>query len=117
MSLLHHKNLTIERWKLLSFPEQMANIGSEVHRALNWRPKNRKYGLLAFERALELMDLTLEAAAGQGPRLRELARVREALADYFFFENEYHSSDGLWRRYFDAFHYAAKNPAAFSGAG
>jgi hypothetical protein len=110
MKLVHHKNLTLERWKAFSFPEQMANIGSEIHRALNWRPKNQEYGRLALERALELLDLTLEAASGRGARLRELTRVREALVDYFFFDNEYRSSDGLWRRYFDAFHHAAKNP-------
>jgi len=108
MKLVHHKNLTLERWKALSFAEQMANVGSEVYRTLNWRSKKREYSETAFERALELLDLIIEAASGRGPRLRELARVREALVDYFVYDNSYGSTDDLWRKYFDAFHRAAK---------
>ncbi len=38
----------------------MANTDSEVERAINWRKKgNEKYSHLAFERALELLDLSL----------------------------------------------------------
>ena len=56
----------------------MANVGSEFERALNWRAKdNADYSRRAFERALELMDLTLACAKGYA-RLKELARVREA---------------------------------------
>ena len=56
-----HKDLAAGRWSQLSFLEQMANIGSEVERALNWRIKNNvDYAQKAFERALELIDLTLE---------------------------------------------------------
>jgi len=36
-----------------------------------------------------------------------LTRLREVLADYFWFDNRYGSSDELWRRYFHAFTYAA----------
>ena len=39
----------------------MANVGSEVERALNWQAKgNKEYSRLAFERALELLDFTTE---------------------------------------------------------
>jgi len=41
-------------------------------------------------------------------RLRELLRVREALADHFFFDNSYRSSDESWQRYFDCFLRAAR---------
>ena len=48
-----HKDLAEGRWSQLSFLEQMANIGSEVERALNWRAKkNPGYSQKAFERAL-----------------------------------------------------------------
>ena len=51
-----HKDLAAGRWSQLSFLEQMANIGSEVERALNWRLKNNTaYCQLAAERALELV--------------------------------------------------------------
>jgi hypothetical protein len=39
--------------------------------------------------------------------LKELTRLRETLADYFWFDNRYSSSDESWRRYFHAFTYAA----------
>ena len=103
MSRKHHKGLTLARWQQLSFCEQMANVGSEVHRAISWRTKHGEYSRLAFERALELLDLSLETAVEHPPRLRELARVREALADYFVFDNDYGSSDVLWQSCFDAF--------------
>lgn len=92
----------------------MANIGSEVERALNWRAKNNiLYSQQAFERALELMDLTLGNTEGF-PRLKELCRVREALVDYFCGTNEYGSTELSWRRYFAPFYHAARrNRACF----
>ncbi len=92
----------------MDFIVQMANIGSEVERALNWRAKNNSvYSRQASERALELMDLTLDSVKGLA-RLREVARVREAVADYFFGTNQYESSEALWRSYFSRFTYAAR---------
>jgi hypothetical protein len=38
----------------------MAHIGSEVERAMAWRQKNNpEYSRMAFERALELLELTI----------------------------------------------------------
>ena len=103
-----HQDLAAGRWQQLTFFEQMANIASEVERSLNWRVRNNPaYSRRAFERALELMDLTL-AAARRPSSLRELARVREALVDYFAGNNEYASSDAAWKRYFSPFIYAAR---------
>ncbi len=103
-----HKDLAAGRWSKLSFLEQMANIGSEVERALNWRVKNNSaYSQKAFERALELIDLTLENE-GSFSRLKEVCRVREALADYFFGDNRSKSTESSWRRYFLPFAYAAR---------
>jgi hypothetical protein len=112
MKLVHHKALTAERWRTFSFYEQMANIGSEVFRAMSWRQKNREYSQLALERALELLDLTLEVSTRLKPRLKELARLREILVDYFSFDNDYCSTDKSWQSYFNPFNYAARNPAA-----
>ncbi|MDR3559480.1 MAG: hypothetical protein P4L62_01790 [Candidatus Pacebacteria bacterium] len=103
-----HKNLAGERWNALTFFEQMANVGSEVERSLKWKEKgNSEYSRLAFERALELLDFTIVDPKNK-KRLRELVRVREALADYFAFENEYHSSKESWQKYFYAFNWAAR---------
>lgn len=103
-----HKNLACGRWKEIPFVEQMANIGSEVERALNWRAKNNViYSQEALERSLELIDLTLESAKAF-PRLKELCRVRELLLDYFLGINEYGSSDAAFKRYFLHFAFAAR---------
>lgn len=106
---IQHKELAAGRWEKLTFAEQMANIGSEIDRTIIWRDKhNLSYSQLAFERALELIDLTI-AAAKTFPRLKELLRVREILADYFIFDNEYKSTDKAWQDYFLAFNYAARS--------
>jgi len=103
-----HKDLAAGRWKKLSFLEQISNIGSEVERALNWQAKhNAAYSQKAFERALELIDLTMESATGR-TRLKELARVREVLVDYFVGANQFKSTETSWRRYFFPFAYAVR---------
>jgi len=103
-----HRELAAGRWKELSLSEQMANIGSEVSRALGWRKKgNFEYCQKAAARALELLDLSLDCAESFS-RLKELARLREAVVDYFYGANQFSSSEILWRKYFDHFNYAAR---------
>ena len=61
----------------------MANIGSEVYRTSTWLSKgNKEYAQKAFERALELIDLTLECGL-RGSALRELTRTREVFCELF----------------------------------
>ncbi len=103
-----HKNLASGHWQELSFFEQVANIGSEIERTIKWKNKgNTQYSSLAFERGLELLDFTIEDKKNKS-RLRELLRVREALADHFVFENEYGSTDKNWQNYFFAFNFAVR---------
>jgi len=103
-----HKKLAAGRWKKLSFFEQMANIGSEVERAIIWKNKqNDSYSQKAVERALELLFLTI-ADIKNRKRLKELTRLREALVDYFYCDNQYCSTDRLWQKYFYGFNYALK---------
>jgi hypothetical protein len=103
-----HKNLANGRWFELSLLEQMANIGSEVERAIKWKNKNNiDYSRMAFERALELLDLTV-ADKKNKKRLKEIMRVREVLADYFAFKNEYCSTDKGWQNYFYSFNFASR---------
>lgn len=104
-----HKDLASGRWGQLSFLEQMANIGGEVERALNWQIKdNPAYSQKAFERALELLDLTLDATTVPA-RFKELVRVREAIADYFVGANQFKSTEISWRKYFLPFAYAVRS--------
>ncbi len=103
-----HKNLAGGRWNELPLVEKMANIGSEVERALNWRiKKNADYAQKAFERALELIDLTL-AYDKNYAHLKEICRMREAIVDYFFGVNQFMSSESSWRNYFLPFNYASR---------
>lgn len=104
-----HQSLAAGRWRELTLIEQLANIGSEVERALNWRQKgNPVYSRKALERALELIELTI-ADPRHLARLKELTRLREVLLDYFLGDNLFQSNDHLWRKYFYAFGYAARN--------
>ena len=103
-----HRKLAAGGWRKLNYFEQMANIGSEVERTISWRnKKNNKYSQLAFIRVLELLDLTI-ASYNNYPRLKELTRLREALADYFVGENKFSSADKLWHNYFYPFNFAAR---------
>lgn len=103
-----HKSLAQGRWETFSFLKQMANVSSEVQRALNWQNKNPEYSRAAFERVLELLDLTIKDKKNhKRGRLKELLRLREVLVDYFCFENAYNSTSASWQKYFSAFENAA----------
>jgi hypothetical protein len=103
-----HQELARGRWKEMSFLNQMANIGSEVTRATTWKVKNNiTYCHKAAERALELIDFTLDSTA-TFPKLKELARLREGIVDYFYGENQFKSTEEAWKKYFLGFTYAAR---------
>jgi len=103
-----HKELAAGRWYQLSFVEQMANIGSEVERSLNWRAKNNEdYCRRAFERALELIDLTLQDNRNTS-RFKKIARLREVIVDFFSGQNQFASTEASFRKYFSCFTYAAR---------
>ena len=104
--IVFHKNLTEKKWQSLPFFNQMANIGAEIGRTINWRNKDEKISQSAFDRALELLDLTIEDSKNK-KHLKELCRLREVLADYFYFDNVYDSTDKKWDNYFYGFNYAA----------
>jgi hypothetical protein len=102
-----HADLAAGRWQTFSLVEQLANVGSEVERALTWAAKgDSAHSDRALERGLELLGLTI-ADPRHRHRLRELTRLREALLDYFWGDNEFGSDAQAWRRYFGAFGMAA----------
>ncbi|MCK4807388.1 MAG: hypothetical protein KAT09_07065 [Candidatus Aegiribacteria sp.] len=104
-----HKDSAAGNWWKLSLYEQLGNVGSEVGRALRWKTRNPQISQGAFERALDLMDLTLDDPRHRQSvaRLRELARTREVMVDYLAGSNEYQSTGDSLQRYFDAFAVAA----------
>lgn len=105
---LIHKNLANGRWFEFSLLEQMANIGSEIFRTIFWRSKNKDYSQKAFERSLELFDLTIMDPKNK-KRLKEILRCRELWVDYIYGDNQYNQTDALWQNYFYAFNWAVSN--------
>ena len=80
--MMQHASLENGRWADLTFPQQMANIGSEtsrVRKALETDKLSRAEG--AFARAQELIDLTIKygrmGLASRNAMLEELCRFRE----------------------------------------
>jgi hypothetical protein len=81
--VIYHKELAAGRWFELTLIEQLANIGSEVHRAIKWFKEDDKERFqIAFEKALELFDLTLEDERWKGRR-KEIGRSREFFCSLF----------------------------------
>jgi hypothetical protein len=80
-----HKSLAEGRWLTFSIVEQLANVGSEFERAASaFQRGDRERFEKAFERMLELLDLTIADPKSRNPcRLRELLRLREAVCDVF----------------------------------
>ncbi len=81
---MQHASLENGRWAELTFPQQMANIGSEtsrVYRALVSGKESRAES--SFARFQELIDLTIhygrqnESAAARSAMRKELFRFRE----------------------------------------
>jgi hypothetical protein len=91
----------------LSLAEQLGNVGSEVGRMLRWNGRDERLAAGAFERALELLDLTL-ADPRWRDRLREIARARELLCDAAAGGREYGTTLDDLDRYFLAFAVAAR---------
>lgn len=109
MENIQHKNLADGDWNKKSFLEQMANIGSEVYRAINWKNKgNEEYAHMAFVRSLELFDLTKDSKLTY-PQCKELLRMREIWVDFFKYENEYNSTGESLNTYFTNLTVAFKN--------
>lgn len=102
-----HKKMAVGKWAAMNFVDQMANIGSEIERTIIWRHKKKEYSQKAFERALELLDLTIADPKNRS-KLNEITRLREVLVDYFVYDNSYKSTDKLNQNYFYAFNYAAR---------
>jgi hypothetical protein len=104
-----HDSLAGGRWRSLTLAEQLGNIGSEVGRAINAAARDDEPRFTgAFDRALDLFDLTLADPRWRGPRLREIARAREITCDFLIGGNEYQSTAASLDAYFLQFALAAR---------
>lgn len=108
--MIQHRDLAEGRWWELSLAEQFGHVGSEVGRALRWTSRNPDLARGALDRALDLLDLMLADPRHRQSlaRLREIARTREVVADFFAGSNQYRSTGATIQKYFDAFAVAAQ---------
>lgn len=109
MSRTLHKRAAGGAWGRLELVEQLGNVGSEVERAIRAHRAGRLSRFDgAFERALELFDLTAADPRWHGHRCQEVLRAREEFCRLFFDPDvPPESAEGL-RRYFFGFAYAAR---------
>jgi hypothetical protein len=69
----------------MSLAAQMGNVGSEYERALSWKERGDVDRFEhAFERLLELLDLTIADPRWRNHRLKELTRAREVICEELF---------------------------------
>jgi hypothetical protein len=110
-----HETLTDGRWQTFTIAEQLANVGSEVERAIRAHESGKTDRFeRALERALELFDLTAADDRWRGHRRREIRRAREEFCRLFFESDSsameirgFDSKAGL-RRYFLYYALAAR---------
>jgi hypothetical protein len=110
MKPLLHKELGGGRWFAFSIYEQLGNIGSEFERAARaFERRDSERFEKAFERMLELIDLTVEDPKWRkGRRLRELLRLREEVCDVFHGNRVFGTSIETLKKYFLYFGIAAR---------
>ena len=105
-ALGHSSNL---QWRRFTLTEQLANVGSEVERAIRAHASGDASRFTnALSRALALFDLTATDARWSGPRRREVLRAREEFCRLFFDPAVSPGSAAGLQRYFLAFAMAAR---------
>lgn len=103
-----HRKLASGGWRRMSLILQLANVGSEVIRSINWRHRHQEYSRLAAERALELLWLTIDDPKNR-TRLGELVRLYEVTVDELY-QFKTLKSDSKLENYFLPFNLAANSP-------
>ena len=105
--MIIHKSLANGRWNTFSFIDQMANVGTDFERALDWRKRgdiNQSDG--AFRRGMELLEFTIQDPKNI-KRVKELALIKEVMLDYLYGDNQYGYTDEALHKYFYCFAYAS----------
>jgi len=85
---VNHSELTVERWARFTLPQQILQIAAEMHRArVSFGASDAVYLRSCYERALRLLDLTLELP------MRDA--LRRELSSWRWFVTELKSSDEM----------------------
>jgi hypothetical protein len=108
-----HRDLASGRWHTMTLVEQLANVGSEVNRAIEAQAGGRvRRRDQALKRALELFDLTGTDDRWRGHRRREVLRVREEFGQLFYVDDAPPGSAASLQRYFLQLGVLARRPPA-----
>jgi len=93
---MQHTHLTSDKWKTFSTDKQILMIANEMNRAKNWiEKKDFEKVSNCYERALELVDLTVECSRNNN-FISELLRYRELLA-FAYIQNRHVFDNALYR--------------------
>lgn len=107
-----HADLAAGRWAAFSLAVQLANVGSEVDRAIAaWVAQRSDRFARALARALELFDLTARDDRWRGHRRREILRAREEFCRLFFSEEPPSGAARSLQNYFLRFALLAGQPS------
>lgn len=91
------------RWFAMPVSMQLANVGSEVNRAIRYKNKNEPDKQVRFcDKAVELLQLS-KRDPKNAHRQGELDFCIEELQDFFKGDNYYQTTDDKLMRYYDAF--------------
>lgn len=98
MNLKQHPGLTVEKWRAFPLFKRLLMIGNEINRAGHWIERNDVDEVnQSYERALELVDLTLATIDRPG-LFKELLRYRELLGlQYLAEEKDLDTNEALYR--------------------
>jgi len=108
-----HTDLATGRWAAFSLAVQLANVGSEVDRAIAaWAAQRSDRFDRALARALELFDLTARDNRWRGHRRREILRAREEFCRLFFDDAVPSGAARTLRKYFLQFALLARQRSA-----
>jgi hypothetical protein len=78
--MAQHTGLSLQRWSAFSLHQQVLMIANEMNRAAKLKaPKDRERLRSAYERTLQLTDLTVQVSRRRALR-RELLRWRDLVA-------------------------------------
>ena len=78
-----HKNLNPDRWQRFSIKQRELMVANELNRAKNWiEKKDIEEVKNCYERALELLDLTIATVKNRS-RLKEYLRLREMMGKFY----------------------------------
>lgn len=95
-----HQESTHREWRHRSISFQLASIGAEFGRSMKEKVRGVSFDeSLAFERMIELIDLTIEDPKNFN-RLSELCKLRECLCDFLVGSNTWQSSAEYFEKYF-----------------